>query len=86
MAWCGARWIGPAQGQLDPTKEAKAAIMYVDRGFKTHEEVTVELNGGDWEENLEQLARENELLKKAGGGNYMATLADNDTEGSETDA
>ena len=30
-AWCGARWIGPVQGQLDPTKEAKAAIMQVDR-------------------------------------------------------
>jgi len=80
-AWCGARWIGPAQGQLDPTKEAKAAIMNVDRGFKTHEQVTVEMDGGDWEENIEQLARENELLKNAGGGNYMATLADNDSEG-----
>lgn len=80
-AWCGARWIGPAQGQLDPTKEAKAAIMNVDRGFKTHEQVTVEMDGGDWEENIEQLARENELLKNAGGGNYMASLADNDSEG-----
>jgi len=85
-AWSGARWIGPAQGQLDPTKEAKAAIMLVDRGFKTHEQVTVEMDGGDWEENVEQLARENELLKNAGGGNYMATLADEETEGSETDA
>ena len=85
-AWSGARWIGPAQGQLDPTKEAKAAIMLVDRGFKTHEQVTVEMDGGDWEENVEQLSRENELLKTAGGGNYMATLADEETEGSETDA
>jgi lambda family phage portal protein len=75
-AWSGARWIGPAQGQLDPTKEAKAAIMNVDRGFKTHEQVTVEMDGGDWEDNIEQLARENELLKNAGGGNYMASLSD----------
>ncbi len=77
-AWCGARWIGPVQGQLDPTKEAKAAIMTVDRGFKTHEQITREMGGGDWEDNMEQLARENELLKNAGGGNYMATLNDND--------
>ncbi len=84
-AWCGARWIGPAQGQLDPTKEAKAAIMNVDRGFKTHEQVTLEMDGGDREEKIEQLARENELLKNAGGGNYMASLADNEggTQGNE---
>ena len=80
-AWSGARWIGPAQGQLDPVKEARAAIMNVDRGFKTHEQITVEMDGGDWEENIEQLARENELLKEAGGGNYMASLAENDSEG-----
>lgn len=73
-AWCGARWIGPVQGQLDPTREAKAAIMVVDRGFKTHEQITREMGGGDWEDNMEQLARENELLRNAGGGNYMAIL------------
>lgn len=84
-AWCGARWIGPVQVQLDPTKEAKAAIMDVDRGFKTHEQVTLERGGGDWEENAEQLARENEMLREAGGGNYMAALeTDHDAgEGSE---
>jgi len=87
-AWCGARWIGPEQGQLDPTKEAKAAIMLADRGIKTHEQITREMGGGDWEDNVEQLARENEMLKAAGGGNYMATLADNDSadrEGGENE-
>lgn len=84
-AWCGARWIGPVQGQIDPTKEAKAAIMLVDRGFKTHEQITREIGGGDWEANMEQLAKENELLKAGGGGNYMATIADNESaEGGET--
>ena len=83
-AWCGARWIGPVQGQLDPTKEAKAAIMQVDRGFRTYEQVTRELGGGDWEDNIEQLVRENEKLKEAGGGNYMAKLNDdNANEGGE---
>lgn len=82
-AWCGTTWIGPAQGQLDPTKEAKAAIINVDRGFKTHEQVTVEMDGGDWEDNVEQLARENELLKNAGGGTYMAKLTDDDVRGGD---
>ena len=66
-AWCGARWIGPVQGQLDPKKEAEAQILLVNKAFKTHSQVTREMGGGDWEENVEQLARENEMLDKAGG-------------------
>lgn len=82
-AWSEARWIGPVQGQIDPTREAKAAIMLVDRGFKTHEQVTREIGGGDWENNAEQLQRENELLRSAGGGNYLTNLNDNENEGGE---
>ena len=65
-AWCGARWIGPVQGSLDPKKEVEAAILQVQNGYKTHEQVTREMGGGDWEENVEQLKRENELLQAAG--------------------
>lgn len=65
-AWCGARWIGPIQGQLDPLKEAKAAVLLINCGIKTHEQVTRELGGGDWEANVEQVKRENELLRQAG--------------------
>lgn len=67
-AWCGARWIGPVQGSLDPLREAKADLLLIGRGIKTHEQVTRERSGGDWEENVEQLRRENEMLKAAGGG------------------
>jgi capsid protein len=49
-------------------KEVKAAIMDVDRGFKTHERVTLDRGGGDWAENVEQLKTENDALRKAGGG------------------
>ena len=79
-AWSGARWIGPVQGQLDPAKEVKAANMSVDRGFKTHEQAARELGGGDWEENVEELKAENEKLKEAGGGNYMAVLDDEEDD------
>jgi len=68
------------QGQLDPTKEARAAIMHVDRGFKTHEQVTREQGGGDWEDNVEQLKVENEKLRAAGGGTFMASLSEHDPQ------
>lgn len=70
-AWCGARWIGPVQGQLDPKKEAEAAILLTGCGIKTHEQVTRELGGGDWEENIAQLRIENDLLQKAGSTTHQ---------------
>ena len=57
----------PRPGQLDPLKEANAAVVLVDHGFKTHEQVTRELGGGDWEANVEQLKAENAKLAEAGG-------------------
>lgn len=70
-AWCKAKWVGPVQGQLDPKKEAEAAKILVDNGWKTNEQVTRELGGGDWNQNIEQLGIENNLLRKAkeGGNN-----------------
>lgn len=65
-AWCKAEWLGPVQGQLDPTKEVKADILAVQHGYKTHEQVTREYGGGDWYENVERLKEENKLLKEAG--------------------
>lgn len=67
-AWCRAEWLGPVQGHLDPTKEVKADILAVQHGFKTHEQVTREYGGGDWIENMETLAQEQEILKAAGLG------------------
>lgn len=63
-AWLGCEWIGPSQGQLDPVKEVKAEIMAVQHGFTTHEDATMRLNGGDWNNNMDQLAREYEKLRK----------------------
>lgn len=75
-AWCGARWIGPVQGSLDPKKEAEAALMLIDNAIKTHEQVSREMSGGDWEENVEQLQRENEQLAQAGGNKITAVAAE----------
>lgn len=65
-AWCRAQWLGPVQGQLDPTKEVKADILAVSQGFKTREQVTREYGGGDWHDNVEQLKDENAALAEAG--------------------
>lgn len=65
-AWCGAQWLGPIQGQLDPMKEVKANILAVQHGFKTHAQVTREYGGYDWTDNMEELKQEMELLEDAG--------------------
>ncbi len=66
-AWCNARWIGPVQGSLDPLKEAKAAVLLIQKALKTHSQVTREMGGGDWDENVEVIADENRRLEAAGG-------------------
>lgn len=79
-AYCKAQWVGPAQSQIDPGKEVKAAILAVHEGFKTHEQATVEMGGGDWENNIEQLTREMELLGEAQGGSAANMPEDPDVD------
>lgn len=64
-AYLGADWIGPSQGQLDPVKEITAEILAVSEGFSTRNQSTIRLNGGQWDANVDQLARENEKLAQA---------------------
>ena len=66
-AYLGAEWIGPSQGQLDPTKEITAEILAIGEGITTREQATIRLNGGQWDANIDQLARENEKLRAAQG-------------------
>lgn len=82
-AWCGARWIGPTQGSLDPLKEAKAAVLQIQHGLKTHEQVTRETGGGDWDENVEQLAAENQKLAAAGAEFIPMQVDPNENDESE---
>lgn len=79
-AWCTAQWIGPVQGSLDPLKEANAAVIQIQHALKTHEQVTMEVSGGDWDANVEQLAAENEKLTAAGGGGPVQMVSDPDDE------
>lgn len=57
-AWCKCAWNGPAQGMLDPLKEIKAAKGRVDLGVSTREIETMEINGGNFDDNAAQLKHE----------------------------
>jgi len=44
----------------------QAAQLRIINGLSTRESETVELTGRDFDKNIEQLRRENELMKQAG--------------------
>lgn len=79
-AWCGANWIGPVQVALDPNREAQAAVTLTTYGFKTYQQSTRELGGGDWDQNVDRLRIANEKLKESG-----AKPEQNQTSGYEED-
>ena len=79
-AWCGTRWIGPIQGQIDPLKESNAAVIQITHGIKTHEQITREMGGGDWNDNVQLLKREMELLKDAGVTPVQTTVKGGDDD------
>ena len=99
MAYCGAQWNGPAQGMVDPVKEVSAAEKRIEIGISTRQRETTELLGGDFESNVAQLARENQMMKDAGlssgatssGGadagkeNIKESEEETDAEGTESD-
>lgn len=87
-AYLGSEWLGPSQGQLDPTKEITAEILACSEGFSTHEQSTIRLNGGQWDANVEQLIRENEKLggqspdpHQTGGSGQEPAAPDEGSEG-----
>ena len=59
-----AQWNGPAQGSIDPKKEAEASVIKINNGLSTRTRETAELNGGSFEQNVQIMAYENELLNK----------------------
>jgi lambda family phage portal protein len=64
-AYTECRWIGPGRGFIDPTKEIDAAAARVEAQQSTLEDECAE-NGKDWQEVLQQLAREKKLREQLG--------------------
>lgn len=65
-AWLGCEWIGDAQGQLDPLKEANAQKVQVEEGFTTRNRAAAELNGVSFEVNQRVRAREERMRRQDG--------------------
>ncbi len=63
-AYCNAEWNGPSQGQLDPVKEANAAVIRVENCFSTRAKETVELTGGDFVKNNRQRIKEEKMRQE----------------------
>lgn len=64
-AFSGCKWIGPARGWVDPTKEAQAAQIRMENGLSTLEDECAE-QGKDWEDVIEQRARERQAWAEHG--------------------
>lgn len=63
--YCRALWVGGAWGWVDPVKEVEAARKAIDYGLSNYAEECA-AQGRDWEENVEQLAREQDYIDKRG--------------------
>ena len=67
QAYLQSEWIGPSQGQLDPTKEVAAAVTAIENGLSTREAEAIRLNGSEYAANVDKLALENARLREANG-------------------
>lgn len=65
-AYVEGRWRGPGRGHIDPTKEIAAAAARIEQGISTLEDECAEYDGSDWEEKLEQQARESAKKRDLG--------------------
>ena len=63
-AYCKAQWNGPARGLLNPVQEVNAAVTRVQNGFSTRSTETMEMAGGDFYNNCDQLKQEETALKE----------------------
>lgn len=78
-----AKWVGRPQGQLDPLKEANADKISASRAWKTDEEITLNLTGGDWFSNQRQKAIENKLMRESGMVDQDGVIEEDEQEDTE---
>ena len=66
QAYLGAAWNGPAQGQLNPVQETRAAKMKVEEGFSTRTKEASEMNNTDYDANVSRAKSETEAYLESG--------------------
>lgn len=64
--WHRCTWIGDAPVMLDPQRETAALKMQVDEQFTTRHDVVMQINGGEYDDNLDVLAEEMQSRKDKG--------------------
>ncbi|OWK29200.1 phage portal protein, lambda family [Sphingomonas dokdonensis] len=57
-AWLGCDWRGDGKISLNPAQEANGYKIRQDNGWQTGEEITAELTGGNYRENIRKRGRE----------------------------
>lgn len=65
-AYARCRWMGPGRGWIDPLKERQGSVLGMDAGLTTLEHETAESSGEDYEDILDQRAREIAAFKSRG--------------------
>ncbi len=87
--WCNTRWIGPARGYIDPTKEIQANIEAINAGLMSRSEAIAE-RGGDFDDVTDQLAAEKKRYEELGitltcapSGTQAPGSSTSDTTGTE---
>jgi lambda family phage portal protein len=60
-----AHWTGPARPDIDPKKSAEAHQIESKNGWKTDNQITAERGGGDYDDNIERKALENDAKAAA---------------------
>lgn len=65
-AYLQTEWTGPPRGMIDQLKEAKAAEIMEDRGWKTGQEITAEMTGGDWDVKHRRRVKEDKMRRESG--------------------
>lgn len=71
-AWCRASWSGPVRMSLNPKLEAEADEIDVRNRVKTRQQVMTERTGGDFDQKIEQGAREQAAIDDAFGPDERA--------------
>jgi lambda family phage portal protein len=61
--YCRVQWVGAGWGWVDPVKEVESSKLAIDWGLSTYARECA-AQGLDWEENLEQMAREQAKIKE----------------------
>ena len=64
-AWCRSEFIGPARGQVDPEKEAKAELLRLEGNLDTRTDIAAS-HGRDFEDLVRTWARETALMQEHG--------------------